>query len=47
MLYVIFKVSVFVHRHGSKFFIGNVHPRNIVINDDGLIKIVTKNSLPY
>ena len=36
-----------MHRQGGKWFVGNIHPKNILINNEGIIKIITKNSLPY
>lgn len=47
MLLVISRTAASIHKAGSKWIIGNIHTKNILLNEDGLIKIVTLNSLPY
>ena len=47
MLLVISHTAASVHKAGNKWIIGNIHPKNILLNEDGLIKIICINSLPY
>ena len=41
------KAATHIHSKGIKWIIGNVHPRNTLINSDGELKVVTLNSIPY
>lgn len=47
MMLKLVKLTVNIHKNGKKWIIGNVHPKNIFINEDGKIKVISLNSLPY
>ena len=47
MLNSIVKFAVSVHEKGWKWIIGNVHPKNIFINENGEVSIIALNSLPF
>ena len=47
MLFTLIKFAVSVHEAGWKSIIGNVHPKNIVINEEGKIKVINLNSFPF
>ena len=50
MWYVFFmlaRLAADVHGHGANRIVGNIHPKNILINENGEVKVITINSLPY
>ncbi len=46
MLLMLVQLTIFVHDKGFKNMVGNIHPKNILIGDDGKIKVITLNSFP-